>query len=105
MSFGYDPEAVYQEADIEQAEFEAQSAEAAALHRRGICTHGWLLNGGVAPKYNRDRAGIEEDRKRGRFPDRPTDPTIQRQNDVPKGMCLCLDCGKLVPDPLARRVR
>ena len=42
MSFGYDPElpAGFQDADIEQAEFEAEGRRLAALKRRGVCTHG-----------------------------------------------------------------
>lgn len=41
--FGYDPEAIYQDADIEQAAFEAESARIAALERAGICTHGGVV--------------------------------------------------------------
>lgn len=39
--FGYDEElpAGFQDADIEQAAFEAESARYAALERKGICTH------------------------------------------------------------------
>lgn len=39
MSFGYDPEAIYQDADILQAEYEAEGNRIAALERAGICTH------------------------------------------------------------------
>jgi hypothetical protein len=41
--FGYDEElpAGFQEADLEQAEFERQAAEYAALRRGGWCVHGW----------------------------------------------------------------
>jgi len=35
----YDEEATIQEADILQAQYERESAEYAALKRRGICTH------------------------------------------------------------------
>lgn len=38
----YDPEAVYQDADIEQAAAYAEGARVAAIEARGICTHGWV---------------------------------------------------------------
>ena len=41
-NFGYDPEAVIQDADIEMADHEAAGARAEALRRRGICVHGWI---------------------------------------------------------------
>jgi hypothetical protein len=95
----HDPElpAGYQEADILQAEYEAQGRAAAADRRRGICHHGWTLGGGAS--MNRSRAEIEEDRQRGDFPDRPTDPAVQCQDDIPSGQVLCLDCGQLTEDP------
>lgn len=103
MSFGYDPElpAGFQEADFEQAAFEEEGRRHAALRRRGICTHGWLLGGGAT--VNRSREEIEEDRKRGSFPERVTDARVQCQNDIPDGLCLCLNCGLLVPDPIPER--
>jgi len=46
MSYDYDPEAIYQEADILQAEYEAEARRYAALEAQGICTHGsWLGRG------------------------------------------------------------
>lgn len=36
----YDPEAVYQEADILQAQYEAESKAAAKKQAAGICLHG-----------------------------------------------------------------
>lgn len=39
MSFGYDPEAVYQDADIEMMELREEGNRIAALERKGICTH------------------------------------------------------------------
>lgn len=41
MSMSYDEElpAGFQDADIEQAEFEAEGNRIAALRRRGVCTH------------------------------------------------------------------
>lgn len=101
--FGWDEEvpAGYQDADLEQAAFEEEGRRLAALHKRGICTHGWQLGGSAV--VNRTRAEIEEDRQRGQFPDRPTDASLSCQNDISKGKCLCLDCGIIVDDPLARR--
>lgn len=50
--FGFDPEvpAGYQDADIEQAELEAQAAEIAADRARGVCRHGWFQGGVAAAK-------------------------------------------------------
>jgi hypothetical protein len=39
----YDPEAVYQDADILQAQYEAEGNRLAALQRKGICTHGHVI--------------------------------------------------------------
>ena len=100
MSFGYDPEAVYQEADIEMAEFEVQAAEARALRKRGVCTHSSQLGGGVDFYGGEDIAAM---RVKGHFPDRPTDSSITTQMDISEGKSLCLDCGELIDDPLARR--
>lgn len=35
----YDEEAIYQDADIEQAEYEYEAARLSALRRSGTCTH------------------------------------------------------------------
>lgn len=32
----------YRDADIEMAEMYAEGARIAVLHRKGICTHGWV---------------------------------------------------------------
>lgn len=37
--FGYDPEAVYQDADIEQAEWEAEGRALHAAQKAGRCCH------------------------------------------------------------------
>lgn len=42
----YDPEAIIQDADIEQAEFERMGARLAALKRQGVCTHGSVVGMG-----------------------------------------------------------
>jgi len=39
----YDPEAIYQDADIEQAEMEREGRRLAALEKRGTCTHGRVI--------------------------------------------------------------
>jgi hypothetical protein len=98
MSLDHDPElpAGFQDADLEQAAYEAQGRATAALHRRGICTHGWMLGPG---NVNRSRDDIDRDRAHGRFPDRVTDPAITCQDDIPHGRVLCLDCGSLIDDP------
>lgn len=97
MSLDYDPEvpAGYQEADLLQAHYEEEGRRIAALNRRGVCNHGWMLGRG---NVNRSRGDIENDRQRGKFPLRLTDPSIRCQNDIPVGKVLCLDCGVLVDD-------
>lgn len=40
MSFGYDEEAIYQDADILQAEYEREADRFAARRAQGYCTHG-----------------------------------------------------------------
>jgi len=93
----YDPEvpAGYQEADLLQAQYEAESAAFVRRREQGVCTHGWMQgmpeNG---PWPSRD--SIETDRLRGHFPNRPTNYAQPEP-----GYCLCLDCGEHVPDPLA----
>ena len=39
MSFGYDEEAIYQDADIEQAEMIELGNHIASLEASGVCTH------------------------------------------------------------------
>jgi hypothetical protein len=94
--FGFDAEAVYQDADIEQAEYEAQARGIAAQKRRGICGHGWMRGPGTAGWP--DHAEIDADRARGDFPERETN-----YEQPAAGMVLCLDCGQHIADPLARR--
>lgn len=95
----YDPEAIYQDADLEMADLEAAAAANAAKRKAGICTHGWMLGGGGT--VNRTLAEIEADRAKGHFPDRATDASIGCQDDIGAGQVLCLDCGQLIADPLA----
>ncbi len=43
MSYGYDEEAIYQDADIEQAQLEEAGNRIHDLNKRGVCTHeGWV---------------------------------------------------------------
>lgn len=50
--FGHDPEvpAGFQDADIEQAQFERAGARLRVLKRRGICAHGWVCGLGADGK-------------------------------------------------------
>lgn len=100
MIYEHDPDvpAGFQEADILQAQYEAEGRRLAELHRRGVCTHGWMLGRG---NIDRSRDDIDaEHRRAGRFPDRPLDPRVTCQSAIPQGQCVCLDCGELIPDPL-----
>jgi hypothetical protein len=92
--FDDDP-GVYNDADILQAQYEAESAAAAADVRRGICHHGWTLGGG-RDFYSAD--DIAAMRLKGHFPDRPTDPRVTDQRSIPEGLELCTDCGALIVD-------
>lgn len=100
MSFGFDPEVPggFQDTDLEQAAFEEESRQSAALRKRGICTHGWQLGRPSNPKFNASLAEINSDRQRGNFPMRITDPSITDQHSIPAGKSLCLDCGQLVDE-------
>jgi hypothetical protein len=101
-SFSYDPEvpAGCQDADLLQAQYEAESARAAADRKRGICHHSWQLGRGDG-SCNYSAEEIAADRAKGSFPDRPTDAAVTDQASIPEGLCLCLDCGQLVEDALA----
>lgn len=91
----HDPEvpAGYQDADIEQAAFEAEGRRLAALRARGVCSHGHRMGGGIAVYSAED---IARSRARGKFPDRPTADGVTGQASIPAGQDLCLDCGSLV---------
>ena len=96
--FGYDPEvpAGFQDADILQAQYERESAEARRDRERGICNHSWG-QGWREPDCGHPpltEAEVAESRKRGDFPDRPTERLPR------KGEVLCLDCGVIRPDRL-----
>jgi hypothetical protein len=91
--FNYDPEvpAGFQDADIEQAHYEAEARESARLRREGICTHGsGLCRGHIYS--NEQILRMREDH--GDFPDRPTN-----LDPLSEGKMLCLDCGQHVEDP------
>jgi hypothetical protein len=81
------------DADIEMAALAEAGREASRLRRKGICPHHWLQgmpSSGLWPSKER----LQESRKRGCFPDRPTN-----FEQPPKGHKLCLDCGQHVKHP------
>ncbi len=89
----YDPEipAGYQDADILQAQYEAESRAAAARRKRGICGHDSRLGGGVNFYSADDIAGmlaVGHFGNRGGFDG--------AQTDIPSGKDLCTECGELV---------
>lgn len=90
MILDYDPEAVYQDADVLQAQYEEEGRQLAADRRRGICHHGWGLGNGH--KFTAEQ--VEAERRKGDFPERPTQAVQPGE-----GMMLCLDCGEVVIDP------
>jgi hypothetical protein len=99
MSFFYDEElpAGYQDADIEMAEMEAEGRRIAALHRRGVCTHGAGL-GHKSPSIY-DAAAIAGMLERGRFGNRGG--FAGEQSDIGEGRVLCTDCGIVQDDRFA----
>ena len=94
----YDPEvpAGYQEADLLQAQYEAESRQYRRDIANGICHHSSQLGRRVPAYYTAE--DIAEMRRNGHFPDRPTDPRVGDQSTIPDGLALCQDCGELVPD-------
>lgn len=94
MSMDYDPEvpAGYQEADILQSQYEAESRQYREDVKRGICHHSWMLGGGHA--YSDEQ--VLDMREKGDFPERNRNSHL---HDLQPGEMLCLDCGAIVPDP------
>lgn len=92
----YDEElpAGFQDADIEQAEFEAEGRRLSALHARGICTHGSRL-GRKTPSFY-DARQVANMIHNGRFGNRGG--FQGEQADIPEGSDLCTDCGTFVPE-------
>lgn len=58
MSFGYDPEAIYQDADIEQREFEEAGRLIAHARQLGRCTHQSTVGYRERPLF-RGQEGLE----------------------------------------------
>lgn len=70
----YDEEAIYQEADILQAQYEEESARMVADEKRGICHHS------------------------ARFGYRP-EPLYPEQEGLVYGQSRCRDCLEILEDP------
>lgn len=77
MTFGYDEEAVFQDADIEMAELIYEANRRARLEAQGICTH----------------QGVEG-RGDGNGP-LPGGLYRESQRDIPVGHLKCHGCGSL----------
>ncbi len=52
MSMSFDPEAIYQDADIEQAQFEAEGDRYWTLRAKGICTHSGRISASSSGKIH-----------------------------------------------------
>jgi hypothetical protein len=99
--YGYEMEAIEAErldADLLQAQYEAEGRAYAREMARGNCQHSWQLGRGTG---GYDAAALQEMRQRGAFPDRPS--AITAQADLKSGEALCLDCGTVVDDVFDRR--
>lgn len=77
MTFGYDEEAVFQDADIEMAELTREANRLARLEAQGICTH----------------QGVQG-RGDGKGP-LPGGLYRESQRDIPVGHLKCHGCGEL----------
>lgn len=80
------------DADTEMAGFMAEAAESRALRKRGICTHGSGLGGGVDFYSAEDIVAMLA---RGNFGNRGG--FVGAQTDIPAGKTLCTECGDLIP--------
>jgi len=100
--YGYDMEAIETErfdADMLQAQHEAESRAYVRDMANGICHHSCRLGRKVPAFYDAD--DIHAMRQGGAFPERPTDERVGDQASIPEGLFLCTDCGALCPDPFA----
>lgn len=97
--YDHDPElpAGYQDADIEQAGFEAEGRRLAALRRRGICTHGPGLGHRSPSFYSAEQVAAML--AQGRFGNRAG--FVGEQSDIGAGRVLCTDCGEVRADEWA----
>lgn len=87
------------EADMLQAQYEAEARQISALHAQGICTHGSRLGGGVDFYDASDIVAMLTPRSEGgpaRFGNRGG--FTGAQTDIPAGKDLCTECGELVPE-------
>lgn len=93
--FDHDPElpAGFQDADILQAQYEAESRAAAADRAAGICNHGMRLGRRIPAFYSAEE--IAEDLAQGHFANRGG--FTGTQDEIPEGHSLCLECGEIVP--------
>ena len=94
MSDFYDPElpAGYQEADLLQAQYEAESRQFARDRRAGICHHNARLGRKVPAFY--EAADVADMLRNGHFRNRAG--YVGSQSDIPVGKDLCTECGALV---------
>ena len=95
-------EAIYYEkldADIEQAQFEAEGRASAARARRGICDHHSGL-GHKAPSFY-SAEDIAAMLATARFGNRGG--FTGEQSEIGEGLMLCTDCGTVIDDPCGPR--
>jgi hypothetical protein len=90
-------EAIYYErldADLLQAQYEAESRASAARAARGICDHHGGLGGGASYYSAQDIAEMLSKARHGN-----RGGWTGSQADIPAGKMLCTDCGTLTDDP------
>lgn len=81
------------DADMQMAQYEAESRAAGARRKRGICDHGAQLGGG---KDFYDADDIAAMLAKGHFANRGG--FTGAQTDIPAGKALCTECGELIND-------
>jgi hypothetical protein len=90
----YDEEAVYQDADILQAQYEAEGRALDRDRAKGICHHGSRLGRKVPAFYDAD--DVHAMLLKGHFKNR--EGFDGSQSDIPEGKDLCTECGALVEE-------
>lgn len=85
------------EADMLQAQYEAEGRELDRLHAQGICTHGGGLGHRSPSFYSAEDIAAMFTNGHSRFGNRGG--FAGEQSDIGVGNMLCTDCGEVVADP------
>lgn len=89
------------EADMLQAQYEAESRALARLNAQGVCTHSCGLGYKAPAFYSAD--DIAAMLAQGKFGNRAG--FTGGQEDIGRGNVLCTDCGEVYVDPFPEDLR